>query len=271
MELKCRELFDQVPREKINPYWISAKIFLQRLAWDIHPYSWRSRKKLSDCKNIHSGKKAIILCSGPSLNKVDFDDLTKSNIFTFCLNKINLIFRRTTFRPSAVVCVNPFVIQQNKFFYNTTNIPIFIDYKGKRWVNYRSNIYFLHSTESHTYFARDCSISVNQGSTVTFVAMQIAFHMGFSNVALVGCDHNFKSVGPPNKIVSSEKEDPNHFDPQYFSNGIKWQLPDLKSSELHYEKARDIFSHFGRQIINCTEGGRLDIFKRATLRQFIEQ
>ena len=120
-------------------------------------------------------------------------------------------------------------------------------------------------------FARDCSISIYQGHTVTFVAMQLAFHMGFKDVALIGCDHNFETKGPPNKIVVSEGKDENHFDPNYFSGGMKWHLPDLFESEVSYTLARDVFQAYGRNIYNATEGGNLEIFQRIHLKEFLEK
>jgi hypothetical protein len=263
-------VFDLTPREKINPYLSAAALVAKRFVWDINPKSWGSRKKTKRWKNLYSGQKAIILCNGPSLNKVNFDKLKKTKIFTFGLNKINLLFDKTDFRPSCVVSVNPLVIEQNKEFYNKTNLPLFLDTSGLKCINYRDNICFLHSAGVAGRFARDCSVSINQGNTVTYVALQLAFHMGFTSVALVGCDHYFKTKGPSNKKVRAGVSDPNHFDPRYFSNGDTWQLPDLIASDLHYEKARDIFTHFGREIVNCTEGGALEIFKRISLDEFLE-
>jgi hypothetical protein len=263
------QIFDQTPRKKINPYLCAASLVAKRLVWDINPKSWSSRKRIKRWKNFYSGQKAIIFCNGPSLNKVNFDKIKKTKIFTFGLNKINLLFDKTDFRPSCIVSVNPFVIEQNKKFYNTTNLPLFLDTKGLKHTNYRDNICFLHSVAGAGRFAQDCSISINQGSTVTYVAIQLAFHMGFTKVGIVGCDHYFKTKGPSNKKVAAGVSDPNHFDSRYFSNGVTWQLPDLVASELHYQKARDIFTHFGRRIYNCTEGGALEIFERMPLDNFL--
>lgn len=260
---------DKEPRATINPYRKAVGLILFRMLWDIHPYSWVSRKKIKEWKDRYFGKKAVILCNGPSLNRVNFDDLRASEIFTFGLNKINLLFKRTDFRPSVVVAVNPHVIEQNAEFYNMTDIPLFLDSVGRKWVRFRDNIYFLHSAGGSGSFARDCSISINQGHTVTYVAMQLAFHMGFKDVALVGCDHNFATKGPANKTVIAGKEDPNHFDPNYFAGGVKWQLPDLVQSELHYEIARDIFEKYNRKIVNCTDGGKLEVFERWPLEKFL--
>ncbi|MEN8136792.1 MAG: 6-hydroxymethylpterin diphosphokinase MptE-like protein [Thermodesulfobacteriota bacterium] len=219
----------------------------------------------------HHGEKAVILCNGPSLNKVDFKLLEHANVFTFGLNKINLLFDKNTFRPATIVAVNPFVIEQNAEFYNNTNIPLFLNYPGTNWVKLRDNVIFLHSARGSTrQFARNCSISINQGYTVTYVAMQLAFHMGFQQVALVGCDHSFTSKGPANKTVTAGATDPNHFHPKYFADGVEWQLPDLAGSEIHYETARDIYEQFDREIVNCTDGGKLEVFPRKSLKDFLE-
>ncbi len=221
-------------------------------------------------KDRYKGRKCIIICNGPSLNKVDFRLLERSSFFTFGLNKINLIFPRTDLRPSVVVAVNPYVIEQNAVFFNQTKIPLFLDSNGKRSISFRQNVVFLHAAGYKTQFALDCSMSINQGYTVTYVAMQLAFHMGFTDVALVGCDHAFSTKGQPNMAVTSGKEDLDHFDPNYFAGGAKWQLPDLLGSELHYQAAKETYERFGRRIYNCTQGGRLEIFERKPLSDFLK-
>lgn len=261
-----------VARSRQNLQYKEAKILLQqRIRWDRHPFSRDSRKKINKLRNIQSGKKCLILCNGPSLLKVDFNALRESGIFTFGLNKINLLFTKTNFRPSAIVAVNPLVLEQNIEFYNGTPIPLFVDsYAADIGLENRSNVHFLHSAYSkEEEFAEDCSISIHQGFTVTFVAMQLAFHMGFYKVALVGADHYFHTKGLPNKAVISEESDPNHFDPNYFAGGLKWHLPDLRQSEIFYQLAKDTYSRHNRQIINCTEGGHLEIFDRANLSDYL--
>lgn len=260
---------DKEPRAAINPYLSAASLILSRLLWDLHPYSWVSGKRIGMWKDRFRGQKAVIMCNGPSLNKVNFDELAASGVFTFGLNKINLLFNKTDLKPSVIVAVNPHVIEQNAEFYNTTHIPLFLDSVGRKWVRFHRNTFFLHSSGSTGKFARDCSISVNQGYTVTYVAMQLSFHMGFKEVALVGCDHTFATKGAANKTVIAGREDRNHFDPNYFPEGVKWHLPDLTASEWHYEIARDTFARHGRKIINCTEGGRLEVFEIKKLHEFL--
>lgn len=252
----------------INPYRYTAGEIWNRLKWDINPESWRSRKKLKTWKNKYFGNKAVIVCNGPSLLKTDLSLL--ENTFTFGLNKINLIFDKSDFRPSCIVAVNSFVIEQNAGFYNNTDISLFINRRKSGLIESRENVIFLHGASQHK-FAMDCSISIHVGVTVTYVAMQLAFHMGFSEVALIGCDHNFATKGIANTTVVSDEEDKNHFDPKYFSGGMKWQLPDLSGSEAGFALARNVFNLHERELFNATEGGNLDILPRIDLVNFINK
>ena len=267
--MNIEQNLDKEPRATINPYRIAARLILFRMLWDLNPISWLSRKRVRAWRDRFLRQKAVILCNGPSLNKVSFDDLATSGVFTFGLNKINLLFKRSDFRPSVIVAVNPHVIEQNAEFYNKTELPLFLDCKGKSWMKFRDNVHFIHSAGGSGKFARDCSISISQGHTVTYVAMQLAFHMGFKEVALVGCDHSFATKGQANKTVIAGERDLSHFDPNYFAGGVKWQLPDFAMSELHYKVARDTFERNGRKIVNCTEGGRLEVFERKLLEEFL--
>lgn len=254
-------------RPTTNPYRYAACLVWDRLRWDLHPESYRSRRKLRAWKDRFQGGKAVILCNGPSLLKSDLSLL--DGVFTIGLNKINLLFERSEFRPSVITAVNHLVIEQNREFFNATEIPLFLDRGGRQWVRTRDNVAFLHSTHQ-SKFARDVSVSIHQGFTVTFVALQLAFHLGFRDVALIGCDHNFAAKGPANQTVVSGQKDENHFDPRYFSGGQKWQLPDLAASEYFYSLAADMFGAFGGRLVNCTEGGKLELVQRATLVDWLE-
>jgi len=252
----------------VNPYYRAIELLYKRLAWDIRAESWRSRKVLKNWRDRFKDKKAIIICNGPSLLKSDLS-LTKG-IFTFGLNKINLLFDKSNFRPSCIVAINPHVIEQNAAFYNETDIPLFIDYCRANPIKPRPNVAFLNSCGVYK-FARDCSISINKGHTVTFAALQLAFHMGFSKVALIGCDHNFITKGPANKLITTMDRDENHFDENYFSAGTQWQLPDYHEMEINYILSKKAYNESGRKIYNSTVGGMLEVFERCTLEEFIEK
>ena len=250
----------------LNPYGYALRLIRDRIAWDLVPESRRSRRHLTSLRNVHVGEKAVILCNGPSLLRSDLGLL--SGCFTFGLNKINLLLEERAISLSCIVAVNPLVIEQNAEYYNETSIPLFLDSYAKRFVRSRSGVVFLHSVGVRQ-FAEDVSVSIYQGFTVTFVALQLAFHMGFSDVALVGADHDFAVKGTPNQVVVSGEKDESHFDPRYFSGGMKWQLPDLVQSEVSYLLARETFERHGRRVVNCSVGGKLEIFPREDLKAFL--
>ena len=253
----------------INPYMKALSLIRHRIFWDLKPESWRSRRKIKALKDKHKGQKAIIICNGPSLLKVNFDLLMRSGVYTFGLNKINLLFEKTDFRPSCIVAMNHLVLEQQAEFYNQTDIPLFLESHGSKFIHARPNVTFVKETYNQA-FARDCSISVYGGYTVTYVAMELAYHFGFEQVALVGCDHNFATKGHANQAVTAGETDPNHFDPRYFSGGVKWHLPDLFQSEVSYQMAKDVYEASGRKIYNCTEGGKLEIYERIGLEDFLK-
>jgi hypothetical protein len=87
--------------------------------------------------------------------------------------------------------------------------------------------------------------------------------MGFREVILIGVDHSFIDKGTPNTTeVRSTENDPNHFHPNYFSKGTKWQLPDLKRSELAYGMAKETFEKAGRTILDATVDGKCPVFNK---------
>lgn len=237
--------------------------------WDLKPQAWSSRSKLKQLKNTYSGNKAVIICNGPSLLQTDFSLL--ENVYTLGLNKINLLFDQTAFRPNSIVAVNPYVIEQNKSFFSDTTIPLFLESRASADAGLLDTnaATFLHTIDFSS-FSEDCSISIFQGYTVTYVAMQLAYHMGFSEVALIGCDHNFQVNGPANQLQTARGEDLSHFDKNYFSDGQQWQLPDLGQSEVYYALAKEAFEKAGRRLINATEGGDLEILPRSSLSDFIK-
>ncbi len=255
-------------RATINPYRNALHQILTRLRWDLDINSWKSRRRLKALKESESGRKCVIMCNGPSLLNSDLSLLQGSGIYTIGLNKINLLFEKHTIRPSSIVAVNRHVVEQNRDFFNETGLQIFISRFAKDIIQPRDNVIFVDLAEQPK-FARDVSISLQQGFTVTFVALQVAFHLGFKDVALIGCDHNFKAKGNANTTVKADGPDCNHFDPRYFSDGVNWQLPDLLGSEHYYDLARRAYEAFDRRIVNCTIGGKLEVFPRISLEDWI--
>jgi hypothetical protein len=121
---------------------------------------------------------------------------------------------------------------------------------------------FLHTTYSGPRFARDIRGRLWEGATVTYIALQLAYYMGFEKVILIGIDHNFSTKGQPNMTVVSQGNDPDHFAGNYFGKGFRWQLPDLETSEQAYRMAHATFTSDRREILDATVNGSLTVFPK---------
>ena len=221
-------------------------------------------KKLRTFKNIHEGKGCFIIGNGPSINQMDLTLLR--NCHTFGLNKIFLLFDHVDLDLSYHVAVNPFVIRQSHRQIEALSCPSFLSYRSThKEVHPCKHIYYLMTTGGFT-FGKDLEKTIHEGATVTYVAMQIAFYMGFSDIFLIGVDHNFHCAGQPNERQVMHGSDRNHFDSRYFQN-CEWQLPDLEASELAYQTAHFYFKRSGRRIFDATVNGNLTVFPKISFEQ----
>jgi hypothetical protein len=208
----------------------------------------------------HRGERCFILGSGPSLRQTDLSLL--ENEVTFGLNRIYLLFDQMGFSTTYLVSVNRLVIEQCAQEIAGLPCPKFISWAAREAVELTDDMLLLYSAQ-RPGFHRDITRGVWEGATVTYVAMQVAYYLGFSNVVLIGVDHSFSTSGQAHSIVTSEGDDPNHFDRNYFGKGFRWQLPDLQTSEIAYQMARTAFEAAGREIVDATIGGKLDVFPKA--------
>ncbi len=231
----------------------------------LHTWRRESMKRLAALKNIHRGKRAFIVGNGPSLKQTDLSKL--KNEITFGMNRIYLAFPELGFSTSYLCVTNDLVVEQFVADFLALDVPQFIAWRSRK--HYPADLAlakmptFIYTTYTGPRFATDARGRVWEGATVTNLALQLAYHMGIEKAILIGVDHNFASKGAANRTVVSEGDDPNHFMPNYFGKGIKWQLPDLDTSEIGYLLAREAFAADGRQIIDATVGGKLTVFPKA--------
>ena len=243
---------------KANYQKLQAENWLE-LRWYLSLQRIASLNRISRFKDKHLGERCFIIGNGPSLNKMDLSPLR--NEFTFGLNRIYLLFPKLGFHTTYLVSVNQLVIEQCAEDLASLPMPKFISWRGIR-ANIESPKTIFIKTSYDVGFSDNPEKLVYESATVTNVALQLAYYMGFSEVILIGVDHSFVSKGKPNTTVVTQDSDPNHFDPNYFPKGFRWQLPDLERSELGYSLARETFIQEGKQILDATLGGKLQIFPK---------
>ena len=235
-----------------------------RLAWDLDSKtSLNNKNKIRSYKDQHPGERCVIMGNGPSLKSMDLSVL-KDEV-TFGMNRIYLLFDRLSFEPTYFVSINELVLRQFSDEITQLSMPKFLNWNARSCFkkNMDSTLFVKDSLKLDDGFSTDITEKVFSGGTVTYVALQIAYYMGFNEVFLIGVDHNFSQKGIPNTVELRQKsEDEDHFHPQYFPKGSKWQLPDLVRSEMAYEKARKNFELDGRKIWDATVGGKCQVFEK---------
>ena len=223
--------------------------------------SWKRKyaPKLKQFKDKHKGEDCFIIGNGPSLKKMDLGLL--ADYHTFGQNKIFMIFEKHDLNLSYLVAVNPYVIEQSKKEFEEMYCPVFISHTaGHGVIDDKPHIHRLHTLNTWSFY-EDIAQPICEGMTVTFVSLLIAYYMGFRRVFLVGCDHYFKQSGGSHEVQVYEGDDENHFHPDYFK-GQKWQLADVYGSEVSYHMANYHYLKDGRQIIDATVGGHLEVFPK---------
>jgi hypothetical protein len=220
----------------------------------------RNRNNLKSFNNIHKGERCFVIANGPSLKHIDFSLL--ENEFTIGMNRIYLMKNQNGFTPTYLACIDK-NSQINQFYeeFDKLEMPCFFNFKLRHKFSKLSNQNFIFGKSSQS-FAKGISNSYGNGKTVTYIAIQLAFHMGFNEVYLIGKDHNYNTVQKPGTAIKSDGNENNHFIKGYYKKGQNWDAPDLTGEESAYKIARNEFEKNGRIIRNATVGGELEIFKR---------
>ena len=214
-----------------------------------------------------------MLCNGPSLRSVDFRRINLDRFKVFGLNKIYLGFQMLGFQPDYLVAINRKVLEQSMRVYSTLRVPKFISDRLDVALMPPDPLTFHLRTsdlpEELPRFSKDASAYVHEGWTVTHAALQLIYFMGFARVYIVGMDHRFSQhiPGRENDEAMLEGADMDHFHESYFGGGQKWDLPDLRNSEISYQAARTAFEEDGRCIYDCTIGGACNVFERRSVEE----
>jgi len=246
----------------------SARDALARMAdlpsMVFHPWHLESNQRLKKYQNLYNGKRCFVIGNGPSLKNTDLSLLKDE--FTFGMNRIYLAFEEWGFKTSFLVSVNDLVIEQCHNDFNGLRMPKFISWRSKDLLFPESqpdlNTHFLYTTYTGPKFNNRIIDRFWEGATVTYICLQLAFCMGFSEVYLIGVDHSFDTKGKANQTIVSTGDDHNHFSPEYFGKGFRWQLPDLDTSEVSYQLAYQNYLTADRKIFDATVGGKLEIFPK---------
>jgi hypothetical protein len=224
--------------------------------------------------NRFKGKRCFIVGNGPSLNDHDLSLL--KNEYTFAVNSIYYKTRETGFTPTFFVVEDSSVIKENhqeileyeapfKFF-PTIYQSLHPKRPGTYFFPINRGFYDKFSPNyAIPRFSTDISKIAYCGQSVTYINLQLAYYMGFTEIYLIGMDFSYlipASHTRKGDILTSDTDDPNHFHKDYFGKGKTWKDPKLDRVLMNYRMAKLAYECAGRRIFNATKGGHLEEFER---------
>lgn len=208
----------------------------------------------------------VLVGNGPSLKKTNLDELDGADCFisNYAFHDPKLLAN------SKYLCVTNYLVaeQEPESFNMLDGVIKFAPY----WLSYcllpTAETCYIRSV-GHAEFSGDYRRNISWRSTVSFFSMQLAFALGYRKLILIGFDHSYKQpASKEGDIIHQSEDDENHFDKKYFK-GKKWQAADTDNMEAMYRLAKRAYARDGREIVNCTAGGRLELFRRGNLAEEI--
>ncbi len=225
-------------------------------------------------KNKHKGKRVFLIGNGPSLKKTDLNLI--KNEYSIAMNRISLIYENTEWRPNYYLfcssnCDHPtWGKAWTKSILDTVNednTTSFIWSKYKDTIDSKNKldkIKWFHSVSEKKpdidgnidsiCFSNNIIERIDKSGTTMNVALQLAKHMGFSEIIVIGADLGWK--------VDSGKtnSDPNHFCKDYSADIPAYKLKKINNQMRNIHKlARQNFAN-DVKMYNATLETKLDIY-----------
>lgn len=220
-------------------------------------------EKLLKLKDVYKkNRKCFIVATGPSLQVDDLDILARKNIFSFGVNSILKI--KEKWIPNAYVASDSNFISNNKRLieeYNC-NIKFIGDSCKEYWEKEQNGSYKIHVTTAGDLidFSEEIEQKIYGGygskGTVTYVCIQLAVYMGFSEIYLLGVDCNYVMGSRKNHFIEEDVED----------NKNHGEDAMIKA----YKYAKRYADAHGIKIYNATRGGMLEVFERVNFDSLFE-
>lgn len=227
-------------------------------------------RRLAALRGACAGKRVFVIGNGPSLRTSDLDALAGDR--TIASNGIFLAFPRTSFRPTYYTVEDALVAEDRAAAINALDCDKIVPHDLRRHVRpgeRTTYVRFVRDYAGFPKFSGDLARIAYWGGTVTFLNLQLAYHVGASEIVLLGVDHSYAPPAPSDHVdgavITSRSADHNHFDPAYFGPGYRWHDPKIERMEEAYRAARSFLEAAGVKVLDATRGGKLTVFPKADL------
>ena len=231
--------------------------------------------RLKKYRNIHKGQRCFIIGTGPSLTTDDLE-LLKDEI-TFGSNRIFEIYSKTDWRPTYYMnqdhqLIKKYIEEIGQLDAKAIFLPVeYVDH----YPDHKQMAYFV--LRHRDFYPKDADFSKNihhylgQGFTVTYGAIQMAHYMGFSEVYLLGIDHNY-SISLNEKGIPVMNDGVQDYFKGSTASNKGLNLPRIVESTVAYMTARKFADKQENFVVyNATRGGKLEAFERVCLEDILNK
>lgn len=246
-----------------------------------------NRKMLLEYKDKYKGKRCFIIGNGPSLKVEDLEKL--DNEICFGMNHIYRIYDKTSWRPTFWCMQDMNYLDEMNG--DLSNVEVegmikFLRMQSFKQIRKRYSlikdlllvpIWQVYKRNTTKYFSDRAEKYIFDGGTVTYMAMQIAAYMGFSEVYLLGVDFSFPFTYDANtkKYTLVDINQAAHFYETKADNDEKKGLHFSVNYELNLSAycAAQAYceQHEDFKIYNATRGGKLEVFPRVDFDKLISK
>ena len=241
---------------------VNSAFVIDIVDWTLYVPEYHN-DRIESLKDGHKGKRCFIVATGPSVTYDDLECLNKNQEFCISMNSIFTCFPNTKWRPECYVLLDADgVLVWKDEFHKLKDVPYKFIADCHPYFDYASleDIWFVYHSILDDFsiknmlFSDDFSRKVYNGSTVTYVCIQLAVYLGFKEIYLLGVDYNYS---PNTKNHFTDQREPDDvFD------GINGQNRIQDISYTAFQKAKEYASEHGIKIINATKKTQLDVFEQ---------
>lgn len=226
-----------------------------------------SENLLKELRDKHAGKRAFIICNGPSLKAEDLTKIHGNGDISIASNKIDKIFPFTPWRPTyycvadesyqySLLDVMNQVPAEVKFFRTNSFITTRKVTSPTVWLNTNGDRKLLEDPK----FSERIDNIIYAIASVTYMLIQIMVYMGVRELYIIGCDNSYAierkkdgtivNNGGASYFAGSDAKDTTK------NIGASWEM------NMAYEYAAKYAKENGIKIFNATRGGHLEAFPR---------
>ena len=228
--------------------------------------------------NSHLGESCFVVGNGPSLTAEDLTTLHERGIPSFAVNRIYKIFPQTPWRPTYYVSTDAVLARDVLPVLDT--LPVeqkFIPLQNKYYLGIKvkgAHYFFRNDNRKNDQpegFGLDCTNQVNIRGTVTIACIQLAIHMGYRHIYLLGIDHNFDKVITENGEIIIDPSVKNYFCEGYDDDVANEVQHDLGNTTKAYWDVRKFTDAHDIDVLNASRQTKLNAFPRLSFEEAVNQ